>query len=300
VPIFISAESELSSKIARTKYILAFLALLTIMINIIFWNLNCKPLQDLLAALVKSYAVDVLILAENKIPTSRVLRALNAASPGYKTRPWSVCSRISIFTKFPAKFLQPLEESDRFLICRLTLPPRMEILLAMAHLSSKIYSDATDQLAECQLLSETVRRAEMKAKHTRTILVGDFNVNPFEAAVVGALGLHAVMAKQVAMRNSRTVQNKEYQFFYNPMWRYFGERLDGPPGTYYYGVGGQVTYFWNIFDQVLVRPALIPYFPDHELRILTAIGDMNLLSANGQPNRDVASDHLPMLFKLDI
>jgi len=176
----------------------------------------------------------------------------------------------------------------------------MEVLLAMAHLPSKRYFDETDQLAECQLLSETVKRAEMKAKHTRTILVGDFNVNPFEAAVVGALGLHAVMAKQVAMRNNRTVQNKEYQFFYNPMWRHFGERSDGPPGTYYYGPAGQVTYFWNIFDQVLVRPALIPHFPDHELRILTAIGDVNLLNTNGQPNRDVASDHLPMLFKLDV
>src|ERR1700694_1825105 len=261
------------------------MVLLTTMINIVFWNLNRRPLQDLLAALVKNYAVDVLILAENKIPPTTVLRALNGARPGYKTRPWSVCTKIAIFTKFHEKFLQPLEESDRVLICRLSLPARLDILLAMAHLSSKLYLDQTDQIAECQLLAETVKRAETKVEHTRTILVGDLNVNPFEAAIVGALGLHAVMAKQVAMRNRRTVQNKEYQFFYNPMWRHFGERPDGPPGTYYYGAAGQVTYFWNIFDQVLVRPALIPHFPDHELQILTTIGDMKLLDINGHPNK---------------
>ena len=49
------------------------------------------------------------------------------------------------------------------------------------------------------------QNAETKAGHTRTILVGDLNVNPFEVAVVGAHGLHAVMAKQVALKNINRV-----------------------------------------------------------------------------------------------
>lgn len=150
------------------------------------------------------------------------------------------------------------------------------------------------------LLSKGIKEAENRAGHSKTVVVGDLNVNPFEPPIVGAHGLHAVMSRRVAMRNMRRVQNKEYRFFYNPMWRHFGERTDGPPGTYYYGSSGYVTYFWNIFDQVLVRPDLIQHFPDDQLRILTSIGETTLIGANGQPNKDVASDHLPMIFKLDI
>lgn len=270
------------------------------MVSIVFWNLNRKPLQDLLAALVKGYAVDLLILAENTIPLSSVLEALNRERPGYRTRPWSTCSKITVFTRFDSRFLQPTEESDRFLICRLRLPARTEILLAMAHLSSKLRSNDHDQLAECQLLSKGVTDAETKVGHERTILVGDLNANPFDVPVAAAHGLHAVMTRQVALKNSRKVQDKEYRFFYNPMWKHFGERSDGPPGTYYYGSAGYVTYFWNIFDQVLIRPGLIQHFPDQELRILTSIGSIRLLGASGLPDKSVASDHLPMLFKLDI
>jgi len=270
------------------------------MINVVFWNLNKKPLKDLLTALVKSCAVDLLILAENGMSPSTVLAALNAESPNYKTRSWSLCTKITVFTKFHSSFLQPTFESDRILICRLKLPARVDILLAMAHLPSKINFDDFSQLVECQRLSDSVREAEKKAGHNRTILVGDFNANPFEPAIAGTTGLHAVMAKQVAMRQSRQVQDKEYRFFYNPMWRHFGEHQNGPPGSYYYGAGGHITYFWNIFDQVLVRPELIKNFPDQELRILTSIDGVNLLADSGQPNTRIASDHLPMFFKLDL
>ncbi len=183
------------------------------MINMVFWNLNRKPLEHLLAALAKNYAVDLLILAENQIPQSDVLAALNAERHQYRARPWKLCTKIAVFIKFDASFLQPQDESDRFLICQLKLAARTEILLAMAHLPSKAHFDEESQSYECQLLSRAIRNAEEKAGHTRTILVGDLNVNPFEKAVVGTLGLHAVMAKQIALRNSRKVQDKDYHFF---------------------------------------------------------------------------------------
>lgn len=244
--------------------------------------------------------VDLLILAENRTPTDLVLQALNPQQETYQTLRFTMCTKITVFTRFHPSFLRPTVESDRILICRLDLPGRAEILLAMAHLPSKANADEMSQVFECQQLSESVNEAETKAGHRRTIIVGDLNVNPFERAVVGAMGLHAVMAKNIALRNSRRVQNKEYCFFYNPMWRHFGERADGPPGSYYYGSAGHVSYFWNIFDQVLIRPELIKCFPDDELRILTSVGTVALLGRSGQPNTQLGSDHLPILFKLDI
>ena len=57
---------------------------------------------------------------------------------------------------------------------------------------------------------------EQQAGHPRTVLVGDFNMNPFESGMVGAAALHSAMSRQVWSRGSRTVKGHEYPFFYNP------------------------------------------------------------------------------------
>lgn len=59
-------------------------------------------------------------------------------------------------------------------------------------------------------------------------------MNPFDEGVVKAAGLHAMMTKATANERFRTVQGREYPFFYNPMWGFFGDRTDGPAGTFHY------------------------------------------------------------------
>lgn len=125
-------------------------------------------------------------------------------------------------------------------------------------------------------------------------------MNPFEEGVFAAAGLNAVMTKEVARRVARTIQGRRYSFFYNPMWGHFGDRTEGPPGTYYYDRAEHATLFWHMFDQVLLRPDVIDLFCDQELRILTDDGDISFLSTNGLPNATTASDHLPILFSLDL
>ncbi|MBL8205931.1 MAG: hypothetical protein JNM09_16975 [Blastocatellia bacterium] len=84
------------------------------------------------------------------------------------------------------------------------------------------------------------------------------------------------------------------------MWGFFGDGSEGPAGTYYYRHSGHVSYFWNIFDQVLIRPDLLPSFRNSDLAVLTDDGDESLLTSHGLPDVAGASDHLPLLFKLDI
>jgi hypothetical protein len=43
-------------------------------VTFLFWNLNRKPLQHLLAALVEEHDVDVVLLVENKIPVTDLLQ----------------------------------------------------------------------------------------------------------------------------------------------------------------------------------------------------------------------------------
>lgn len=125
-------------------------------------------------------------------------------------------------------------------------------------------------------------------------------MNPFEPGIVSAEGLHAVMARNVAAKGSRTVAGTAYPYFYNPMWQHFGDADERPPGTFYYQRAEHVNYFWNIFDQVLIRPELLNAFQNNDLQIRATDGEAPLTRSDGTPNRSSSSDHLPLLFRLNL
>ena len=269
------------------------------MTTFLFWNTNKKPVVEAIAALVKSHVVDVLILAEFSTPVELLERINQPGKAGFHLT-FGLSKGIAVFTRFSSQFVHPVYETDRISIRRLTLPAQLEILLALVHFPSKLYWSGDSQAIECTELAREIRTQEENAGHNRTVVVGDMNMNPFEPGLVSAAGLNAVMTRDLAGRRSRSVQSREYPFFYNPMWNHFGDRHDGPPGTYYYERSEHVCYFWNIFDQVLFRPDLVNRCPSDGVRILTRAGDRSLLSEDGTPNPRLASDHLPLLFELDL
>jgi hypothetical protein len=162
----------------------------------------------------------------------------------------------------------------------------------------KISWDDNDQTSAFTILARRIATTEDGLSNNRTILVGDFNANPFDPGVVSAFGLHAMMTKKIALKRVRTVQGESCPYFYNPMWGLFGDGTPGPAGTYYLHSSKPINHFWNMYDQVLLRPELVGAL--QELRILDTDGNQSLLTAVGVPDKDGASDHLPVLFRLDI
>jgi hypothetical protein len=84
------------------------------------------------------------------------------------------------------------------------------------------------------------------------------------------------------------------------MWGRLGDETEGPPGTYYDQRSKHVCFFWNMFDQVLLRPELLPFFRNEEMKILTEDGDESFVNQTGLPDDSIASDHLPILFRLNL
>ena len=264
----------------------------------LFWNLEGKELQHLVSQLAEEHSADLIVLSECETPATTMLMQLNAVHARYELCP-GLCQSITFFVAFQANFLTPVLESARVSIRRLMLPARSEILVAAAHLPSRLHFSDESMIFECTNLARMIKDQEEASGHHRTILLGDLNVNPFETGMVGTGGLHAVMSREVASRGSRTVQSREYDFFYNPMWAHFGDRQGGVPGTYYYDKAEHVTYFWNMFDQILIRPALLEGLGAESVRILTSVRGLSLLGPGGRPDRAVASDHLPVLVDLN-
>jgi hypothetical protein len=102
---------------------------------------------------------------------------------------------------------------------------------------------------------------------------------------------------RAAEREVRTIHAREYALMYNPTWGVMGDRTPGPSGTFYRASSETVNYYWNTYDQVLMRPALAGHL--RELRVLDSDGTESLLTASGLPDAVNSSDHLPLLFRFD-
>ena len=114
----------------------------------LFWNMNRKPLAQLVADLAAIHGTDVIILAECAVDPATMLQTLNRSAAGFHF-PYGISERIRVFTRFSGEFLQPTNETERVAIRRLTLPAREPVILAAAHLPSKLHWSAESQSFEC-------------------------------------------------------------------------------------------------------------------------------------------------------
>lgn len=147
-----------------------------------------------------------------------------------------------------------------------------------------------------------IRLLEARLGHRRTVILGDLNANPYDRSVLDAGGFHAIGVKQVRGQTDRAIRNSgRADFFYNPMWRLYGSDPtgDAAAGSYYYHGGYDATEpFWHLLDQVLIRPEYADRLPPGDLRLVTTAGGVPLVTADGRPDADIASDHLPVVFHL--
>jgi hypothetical protein len=265
------------------------------MLRLLFWNLNRMPLLEEVASLAIRNDIDLLVLAEDDIAAPSRLEFLNRHESRYfMTR--SACKRITLITRFSDRFTSIRSETDYYTFREVHLPLRESFLLVAIHWKAMWRSEASQSAAFYEI-GRLIREQEISCAHQRTIVVGDFNVEPYANGMMAGNGLHAVMSRRVAARGQRELSpHGQFPFFYNPMWSVYGDESNGPPGTYYRSSSEEVCQFWYMRDQVLIRPQLLPYLPARSVTVLTEAGTKSLINVNGHPS---ASDHLPIVFQFD-
>jgi hypothetical protein len=268
------------------------------MLRFLMWNIGRVSDPDIVMRIASERDPHFLILVENRLNRAALLESLNGETDRFALT-FGNCPKVDIYTCFDLRFVQAVEESPRFTIRRILLPAREPMLLVAAHLPDKMNNSEDSQALIGSHLGARIRSVEAKEGHTRTVLVGDMNMNPFEPGVVGAHALNSVSTVARAMRGSRTVNGESYPFFYNPMWRFFRDCPDHPPGTFHYSNAEQVTHFWNVFDQVMVRPALLRHFDPERVEVVSMIDGRPIVGKDWIPS-GAGSDHLPVAFSLDL
>ncbi|QYK63069.1 hypothetical protein [Paenibacillus sp. S25] len=266
------------------------------MMNILFWNVgkleidNSSIIEDLLI----SSNCDIASFAEYRGDYKTLLRNLSEKGQNYYHVPIIGCERINIFTKILPEKVKPLSETNYFTLKQFPHPKLVNLTIAFVRFPSKLYSDDFDYLEESRLFRLQIEQDEEHLNNENTIVIGDFNMNPFEKGMLAASAFHAVPTIFEAKKGKRLIKGREYKMFYNPMWNFFGD-LYGHQGTYYYSQAKHFNVNWNILDQVIIRPVLLEYLDLSKIQIITEVNGETLIKQNGTP---LTSDHLPIYFEI--
>lgn len=275
------------------------------MTSFLFWNVQNKQLDGHVVRLAQEHDVDVLLLAEHPKPDHALLAQLNALRPYQSVTTYA---RFGVYASFDAARMARIappttSAGDRADYWHIDLGRKNSLLLVLVHGFDMVNYDPGARSLFFERLRRDVEWIEdhdTRVRHKRTVVVGDFNADPFEDVVGGIRGLHAIRVRDVGGRRVRSVLKQDYEFFCNPMWSCYKGWERSPPGTYYFNGGSVHEVFWHIVDQVVLRPHALHMFRERDVRILTEAGNTSLLTSRGNPNKKKASDHLPVLFKLDL
>lgn len=259
----------------------------------LFWNTHKnKNINSLLCDLVIENKVSIVILAEYTANINEIIELL--CLRGFSMQQYSTigCDRIFILGEVGLN-IEPQLQTDHSSVQVID----SNIILCCVHLNSQIFSDNIERREICieQIIKDIIS-AEKELKINDTIVVGDFNINPYDKSCVSARYFHSLPIYEESKRKSRKIAGKEFYMFYNPMWNFLGD-FNEPYGTYYHNSSDTINTYWNIYDQVILRPALRTRFVDKSLKILTDTKNISLLDENGHPDLNI-SDHLPIMFEI--
>lgn len=263
------------------------------------WNISPKnDVSSVLERLSFSFSIDFFLLTEAKalkaMPPGLAdyvfVEDLADPNPGIK-----LLMRKGVGVSRSIHFSEQL----RFRSFVFEPTPGLAFLLFIVHLVDARNYSLMDRFVRTQELSRQIMDIEAAHSNHRTIVAGDFNLNPFDPAMYHKGSLNALPCKLEVQRSySKRPELRsgwESMPFYNPTWSLLGDLQRGPAGTYYWS-NGELS--WNTLDQVLLRPAIMDSLTD--LRTIDSTKDGSLCTVNGIPRKSTISDHLPILFTLDI
>lgn len=271
-------------------------------IKYLYWNICKKNSPNIISDMIYENNIDILALVEaEKLDSNYLISELHRKNIDFKLQEIDPKDPgIKLFTRKKIK-ISVYKEEQHYSVYKVYNDGKDDIyLLFVVHFTSAMYKDEDARNFRAMNFSALFRKTEeeiYKEKNLyKSIIVGDFNLHPFSSGIIGVNGFNAVFSKYRATKISRTIQGEERLFYYNPMWQLIGRDRESQ-GTYYSNEDqSDRSFYWYLFDQILIRPSLIEQFNIDQLEIIEAVSGNNLLF-NHKINKNF-SDHLPVKFEI--
>ncbi len=260
--------------------------------KIVFWNIGKKNNGMLIKTLLSERDIDIIILSEfEKLTNNTEFRKI-CKQLGYIYTVDSSCEKVSLLYK-KNLCLKVFRGEHRFLLFEVNNILNDPILIAGIHLSAMEIARARRQ-KEISDLVNYILEEEKELPIDNTLVIGDFNANPFDEELVGHNYFNAVLYEDLMEKESIKWSGIKVKRFYNPILHYISENTKMYGSVYYHEENRPL--YWNCLDQVIIRKPLLKYF--YAMEYVRKIGDRSLVTAKGIVDSRY-SDHLPLYVELD-
>lgn len=259
------------------------------MFNILFWNLKKNSIEEYIVSCIIENDIDVAIFTEyDGIDFNALEKKLRTQ---YKTAAYvqndikvKIIARCSIEVKV-------LQEQHRY--CIYQIKSEMNTYLVCGtHLEDRRNYKSADRIQTISNIVSDVEENEDIFQCDNTIVIGDFNANPYDDELLSVYAFNSVLFKSVIQQNEMKEWNgtKKKRFF-NPILHYISEET-GMYGSFYYS-GSHETSYWHCLDQAIVRKGLVNKISS--VKYLKKIDGYELIK-DIRPNKEI-SDHLPLVIQ---
>lgn len=277
--------------------------------NILFWNLNRSPVskkehyeREPITKYVKECLlenhVDIAIFAEHS-GCNGLNRPVLEREAGFRfvvgleeEYAGKIGGKVTLAVSHTAD-AELRREGKRYALYSLNCSGKRYIL-AGVHLSDRRSSpESSARIRIAHDLLDEIRKLEETEHCFNTIIIGDFNANPYDEEMLQIDSFNAALFKDVIRNDEvRYWDGKPYRRLYNPTLHFLSEEPKNY-GSYYLNKGERPAV-WNCLVQALVSRPLIDDVQD--LQYLRIIGHTSLMNRSAPD--DSISDHLPLLVGL--
>lgn len=260
------------------------------MLSILFWNLKRNAVEDYIVNCIVENNIDIAVFAEfDGIDFAKIKNSLGKMYCRILTvqddRKVTMIAKTTISIK-------AVQQQNRYSVYSVETAVKNYILVAV-HLEDKRNYKSAERIETIKYLVADIEQTETLLKCSNTVVIGDFNANPYDEELLSKYAFNAVLFKSIINKNELTnPKSLKKKRFYNPILHYISEDTE-MYGSFYHEKE-YITPYWYCLDQVLVRKSLADKV--EHIEYLRKINTQDLIE-NTVPNSKI-SDHLPLLVNL--
>lgn len=257
--------------------------------NLLFWNIMGHDLSPFIEKCIIENDIDIAIFSEPKGTnfSNLALKINYSLIDGM-----GGCEKILLLAKKNIS-IELKQEQNRYALY-LVNTNNINYVLAGIHLHDRRNVDTATRIAYIGRLVNDIKNMERNNKCSNTIIIGDFNANPYDDELLQMNAFNAVLFKEIIRKSeTRKIDKISYRRFYNPILNFISENTQNY-GSFYL-TNGASTPIWHCLDQILLSKSLIDKLDN--MRYIKQIGSTSLIKTI-QPDKTI-SDHLPLFAKIN-
>lgn len=209
------------------------------MFNILFWNLKRNSIEECIIDCIVENNIDIAVFSEfDGIDFIKIEKNLGKMYSRILAVQDDKKVTLIAKTTFSVTNVQP---QNRYSIYKIETAVK-NYLLAAVHLEDRRNYQTSDRINTIQHLVADIEQTEELFKCNNSIVIGDFNANPYDDELLSKYAFNAVLFKTIIdkseLTNPKTFKRKR---FYNPILHYISEDTE-MYGSFYHEKESKTPY----------------------------------------------------------